>query len=213
MKADDETGTLVGIFGEPARARSAAEALRKAGFPHESIRLVEPLAADAELLAELSGDDVDEWRAELASGGSTLVAISMDRRADARAILAAHGAVDVVDDDDPRAANAPPDSGEADSRASTSAPSPEIRPGMLLAGSDYAPVGRVKRIEGDEVLVDRRPMRRDVWLPLNEVARRIGNWGVMTMPADQVDLMEPFVRPRIGERTVDASRTDDGERA
>ena len=88
-----------------------------------------------------------------------------------------------------------------------------LRPDMLVVGSDYVRVGRIKRVEGRELLLDRRPLRRDVWVPLQAVDTLIGDWVVLTMPADQVDPMEPFIRPRIGERTEHPRRADGEETA
>ncbi len=85
----------------------------------------------------------------------------------------------------------------------------KVRPGMPVVGSDYGQVGRIKRIEGRELLLDRRPLHREVWLPLHAVGTLLGDWVVLTMPADQVDPMEPLVRPRIGERNANPSRVDD----
>ena len=207
MDAGADAGMVVGVFRDAGDAREAAEALVKAGFAPDMVRLVEPDIADADLMAELTGADAAEWRDELAGIGGALVTVVGGRPTDARAILREHGAEDVADDDDPELAApaghvAGDDGGVADVAG-------KVRPGMLVVGADYGLVGRIKRIEGRDLLLDRRPLRRDVWLPLHAVGTLIGDWVVLTMPADQIDPMEPLMRPRVGERNANPSRVDD----
>ncbi|MDP8922891.1 MAG: DUF2171 domain-containing protein [Chloroflexota bacterium] len=208
-----DAGMVVGVFSEPARAEAAVEALTRAGFPPEAITLVEPDPADVDLLAELTEVDADEWREELERIEGALVTVSGIRRDEARAILQEHGAEDVMGDDEPVSPTPATAPGEAGGHAELSAAAQQVRPGMLVVGSDYARAGRVKRIEGDELLLDRRPLRRDIWLPLDAVDRLIGQWVVLTLPSDQVDPMEPFMRPRIGERPANPGPADGEEQA
>ena len=84
-----------------------------------------------------------------------------------------------------------------------------LRPDMFVVGSDYTLIGRIKLIEESELLLDRRPLRRDVWVPMHAVDKMIADWVVLAMPADQVDPMEPFLRPRIGDRAANSRRSEE----
>ncbi|MDP8921485.1 MAG: DUF2171 domain-containing protein [Chloroflexota bacterium] len=209
MDARDDVGVVVGVF----RAQAAAEALVRAGFAPEAVRLVELDSADAALLEELTEADRIDWQQELENLEGTLVIVSERRRDEARSILAEHGAEDVAADDAPVAAVPLPESSASGSDVGVPAITGRLRPDMLVVGSDYVRVGRIKRVEGRELLLDRRPVRRDAWVPLLAVDKLIGDWVVLTMPADRVDPMEPFMRPRIGERTENPRRADGEETA
>ena len=201
MDAPNDSGMVVGVFADRPRAEAAAEALGRAGFPLQTVELVAPDLVDARLLAELAEGDA-AWREELGRTEDTLVIVSGARGDDARPILVEYGAQEIVADDDldrpPNRRDAVPVRG----RDEVSPPAPQVRPGMPVVGSDLAPVGRLKQVRDGELLLDRRPARRDIWLPLHTVDRLIGTWVVLTLPAAQVDPIEPFVRPRIGERSA-----------
>src|SRR5438067_7724376 len=47
-------------------------------------------------------------------------------------------------------------------------PSDKVHVGMGVTSLDGEPIGKVKEVRGDELLLD-RPMARDLWVPLSSV--------------------------------------------
>ncbi len=213
MDSRDDVSMVVGVFRARARAQAAIEALIRSGFAPEAVRVVEPDPADADLLVELTEADRTEWEQELENLEGTLVIVSDSRRDQARSILVDHGAQDVAANNDPMSAIPATEPNASGGGLGVPVIARRLRPNMLVVGSDYTLIGRIKRVEGRELLLDRRPMRRDVWVALTAVSKLIGDWVVLTMPADQVNPMEPFIQPRIGERMAHPGRADDEELA
>jgi len=207
MDVRDDVGMVVGVFRDRAGAHAASEALVRSGFAPE---VVQPDLLDAELLAAVSEADRTEWEQELEGRRDTLVIVRDSRREQARAILADNGVEDVSADDAPLSGATAVESRPPGSGMDAPTIAERLRPDMFVVGSDYKLIGRIKRIKRikeSELLLDRRPLRRDVWVPLIAVDKMIADWVVLAMPADQVDPMEPFLRPRIGERRATQGRS------
>ncbi len=60
--------------------------------------------------------------------------------------------------------------------------------GMEVMGADGTPVGTVRRLAADHLLID-RPWRRDVYVPFTAIRALVDNWIVLTVPAVEVGQM------------------------
>jgi len=172
MQEHGEAASVVASFADLDHAQQVVERL---GTEH-SARLFAPDGVDAP-----QGDGV--W-----------VALSTKDPSGAEALLREQGATDVMREDEPWTRGGVPtaDPKTAQRRVGDS----QIEVGLEVVGADYEPIGRVKRVEGDELLID-RPAKRDVWVPLSSVAKRVGDWLVLDLTADAVDPLEPLGDPRI----------------
>lgn len=64
----------------------------------------------------------------------------------------------------------------------------QIRPGMIVVTSDHEELGHVKEIRGMDFLLD-RPMKRDVYVPLDQVRDVRNDRAVLQVNKDQIDAM------------------------
>ncbi len=61
--------------------------------------------------------------------------------------------------------------------------------GTEVLGADGQPIGAVKAIEADYILID-RPWRRDVYIPIEAIQTMRHNYLVLALPATAVDSMD-----------------------
>ena len=65
---------------------------------------------------------------------------------------------------------------------------PPVRVGMHVAGTDGKEVGKVKEVRDKDFLID-RPMRRDVYAPLDAIQNVTDDTVTLNVSSDQVDNM------------------------
>jgi hypothetical protein len=183
-------GVVVGIFASPAAADSAVESLDAAGFGSEEIALVSPEQVDTHALALLTNVPAEEWQEEIADlGGAVILVQSADRPREVAQLLREAGAQQVIESST-EADGAPRPAHEQRPAAAAG-----IQPGMTVMSAERIEIGRVKRLEGLAMLVD-RPLQRDVWVPFTWVDRVIEHWVVLKLPQAEVDLPFSFLRKR-----------------
>ncbi len=191
MAEASEPGLVVGIFGDVAAAESARVALERAGIPKDGMTLISPEHADALALASLSGVSRGEWQEYLDElDGAFLLVRAGTRDQEIQRVLRAQGADDVISATSLSQPATPP----APHRMAQVAPAlaRRIRPGMMVVSAERREVGRIDRIEGESLHVN-RPLGRDLWVPMSAVADVIEQWVVLSLPFDQVDLTSSFL--------------------
>jgi hypothetical protein len=181
---------VVGIFAKPAAAESAVESLDAAGFGSEEVAFVSPEEVDTHVLALLTNVPAEEWQEEIADlGGAVILVQGADRPREVAQLLREAGAQQVIESS--TEADGAPRPGYEHRPAVAAG----IQPGMTVVSVERTEIGRVKRLEGPAMLVD-RPQRRDVWVPFTWVDHVIEHWVVLKLPQADVDLPVSFLRKR-----------------